>query len=198
MKVENESPPIAIYRAKVEAHRTALSFLREILLKLNILMKGGVKMAGGRPRVLTANSKQNLTKEEIAQREKEEALLDEFPKIPVTPPKQLEGIAREEYLRIQPSLSMLPIADLDLGQVVAYCEFYQDFIESSEELKKEGMIVTAMNGDTKINPAFNAKEKAHQRMQSIARTIGMTVDSRLKIITPKVEEKSDKFDEFFD
>lgn len=161
-------------------------------------MKGGVKMSGGRPRTLVSNSKKNYTKEEIAQREKEEALLNEFPKIPVTPPKHLKGIAKKEYERIQPSLSMLPIADLDLGQVVAYCEFYQDFIEASEEVKKEGMIVLAMNGDTKINPAFNAKEKAHQRMQSIARTIGMTVDSRLKIITPKVEEKSDEFDEFFD
>ena len=159
-------------------------------------MKGGVNM-GGRPRVLTSNTKKNLTKDEIAKREKEESILNEFPKLPKTPPKKLEGIAKEEYLRIQPSLSMLPIADLDLGQVVAYCEFYADFIEASEEMKKEGIVITGVNGDTKINPAFNAKEKAHQRMQSIARTIGMTVDSRLKIITPSVEEKSDKFDEFF-
>ena len=94
-------------------------------------------------------------------------------------------------------IQLLPIADLDLGQVVAYCEFYSDFIEASDHLKDAPIVVETDKG-SQINPWFNAKEKAHQRMQSIARTIGMTVDSRLKIIAPKQEESGDAYDNFFD
>lgn len=152
----------------------------------------------GRPRTLSQNTKKNLTKEELEQKQTEESMLDEFPKLPKTPPTHLNKIAKKEYRRIIKSLQLLPIADLDLGQVVAYCEFYADFVEASQKVAEEGLVIEAANGDTKINPSFNAKEKAHQRMQSIARTIGMTVDSRLKIITPPKEDKGDIYDDFFD
>lgn len=153
---------------------------------------------GGRPRKLSHNTTGNFTKEQLEQKEQEEQMLSEFPKLPKTAPKSLNPIARKEYNRIKHSLQLLPIADLDLGQVVAYCEFYADFVEASQKVAEEGIVIEAVNGDTKINPSFNAKEKAHQRMQSIARTIGMTVDSRLKIITPPKEDKGDIYDDFFD
>lgn len=151
----------------------------------------------GRPRTLSHNTSKNLTKEELAKRQVEEEMLNEFPKLPKTPPTHLNRVAKKEYRRIIKSLQLLPIADLDLGQVVAYCEFYSDFIEASDHLKDAPIVVETDKG-SQINPWFNAKEKAHQRMQSIARTIGMTVDSRLKIIAPKQEESGDAYDNFFD
>lgn len=151
----------------------------------------------GRPRSLSQNMSKNLTKSELEQKELEEEMLNEFPKLPKTPPTHLSKVAKKEYRRIIKSLQLLPIADLDLGQVVAYCEFYADFIAASDHLKEEPIVIDTIKG-TQINPWFNAKEKAHQRMQSIARTIGMTVDSRLKIIAPKQEESSDAYDDFFD
>lgn len=152
----------------------------------------------GRPRTLSHNTSKNLTKEELEEKQAEEEMLNEFPKLPKTPPSHLNKTAKKEYRRIIKSLQLLPIADLDLGQVIAYCEFYTDFVEASQKVADEGLVIEAANGDTKINPSFNAKEKAHQRMQSIARTIGMTVDSRLKIIAPKQTESGDAYDDFFD
>lgn len=48
----------------------------------------------------------------------------------------------------------------------------------------------------KINPAFNVKEKAGIRMQQTANTLGLTIDSRLRIVVPEEEEEDDPFAQF--
>lgn len=144
----------------------------------------------GRRRKLTENTKKNFTKAELKERHQAEERLSQFAPIPDEPPSWLDKDGQAEYIRIIESLKQLPIADLDYNQVAAYCSFYRDFVIASNRLKKEGAVIKAGNGSTKINPAFNVKKEAQTRMQSIASTLGMTIDSRLKIIAPPEDDGS--------
>ncbi|HDF6288165.1 TPA: P27 family phage terminase small subunit, partial [Staphylococcus aureus] len=46
------------------------------------------------------------------------------------------------------------------------------------------------------NPAFNVKEKAGIRMQQTANTLGLTIDSRLRIMVPEEKEDDDPYMKF--
>lgn len=142
----------------------------------------------GRRRKLTENTSKNFTTAEKEERQQAEERLSQFNQIPEEPPNWLDKAGKEEYRRIIDSLKQLPIADLDYNQVAAYCGFYSDFIKASRKLNREGAVIKSGNGSAKINPAFNVKKEAQTRMQSIASTLGMTIDSRLKILAPKKEE----------
>jgi len=51
-------------------------------------------------------------------------------------------------------------------------------------------------GNKKVNPAFNVKEKAGIRMQQTANTLGLTIDSRLRIMVPEEKEDDDPYMKF--
>lgn len=155
-----------------------------------------LKMAG-RPRKLLHNSKKNYTKEEIVEKERQEAQLNKFSKIDSHPPDFLDDIAKEEYLRILPYMQELPISNLDKAQLSQYCSFYSDFVRASLHLEATGgVVIEGANGESKVNPAFTAKEKAGTRMQQVANTLGLTIDSRLRIVVPEEKEDDDPFKEF--
>ncbi|MEB7825579.1 phage terminase small subunit P27 family [Staphylococcus chromogenes] len=150
----------------------------------------------GRPKKLLLNSNKNYTKEEIIEKERQETELNKFSKIDVTPPDFLDDIAKEEYKRIIPHMQELPISKLDTGQIAQYCSFYSDFVKASLILERENLMLEDDKGNQKVNPAFNVKEKAGIRMQQTANTLGLTIDSRLRIIVPGEKEDDDPFKEF--
>ncbi|KFE40745.1 phage terminase small subunit P27 family [Staphylococcus agnetis] len=150
----------------------------------------------GRPKKLLLNSNKNYTKEEIIEKERQEAELNKFSKIDVTPPDFLDDIAKEEYKRIIPHMQELPISKLDTGQIAQYCSFYSDFVKASVILEQEDLMIVDDKGNQKVNPAFNVKEKAGIRMQQTANTLGLTIDSRLRIIVPDEKEDDDPFKQF--
>lgn len=122
----------------------------------------------GRPKKLLLNSNKNYTKEEIIEKERQEAELDKFSKISSEPPEFLDEIAKEEYRRIIPHMQELPISTLDQAQIAQYCSFYSDFVQASELITKTGGVVIETEKGSKVNPAFTAKEKAG--------TLDLTVD----------------------
>ncbi|MCE5153275.1 phage terminase small subunit P27 family [Staphylococcus hyicus] len=150
----------------------------------------------GRPKKLLLNSNKNYTKEEIIEKERQEAELSKFSKIDVNPPEFLDDIAKEEYKRIIPHMQELPISKLDTGQIAQYCSFYSDFVKASVILEQEDLMIVDDKGNQKVNPAFNVKEKAGIRMQQTANTLGLTIDSRLRIIVPEEKEDDDPFKQF--
>lgn len=147
----------------------------------------------GRPKKLLSNSNKNYTKEEIIEKERQEAQLNKFSKIDTDPPHFLDEIAKQEYLRILPHMQELPISNLDKAQ---YCSFYSDFVKASLILEREDLILEDDKGNQKINPAFNIKEKAGIRMQQTANTLGLTIDSRLRIMVPEEKENDDPYMKF--
>lgn len=150
----------------------------------------------GRPKKLLHNSNKNYTSEEIIKKEREEAELNKFSKIDGEPPDFLDDIAREEYKRIIPYMQDLPISNLDRAQLAQYCSFYSDFVQASHLIEETGGVVIETDRGLKVNPAFTAKEKAGTRMQQAANTLGLTIDSRLRIIVPEEKEDDDPFKEF--
>ncbi|MGV3043373.1 phage terminase small subunit P27 family [Staphylococcus rostri] len=150
----------------------------------------------GRPKKLLTNSSKNYTKEEILEKERQESQLSKFSKIDTQPPDFLDDIAKKEYLRVIPHMQDLPISNLDKAQLAQYCSFYSDFVKASQVLDEQGLLVVDDRGNMKTNAAFNVKEKAAIRMQQSANTLGLTIDSRLRIVVPEQKEDDDPFAEF--
>ncbi|WP_142829036.1 phage terminase small subunit P27 family [Planococcus soli] len=148
-----------------------------------------------RKHVLLDNSRSNFTKEEMQRRLNKEKALKEFAGISKTPPTWLSVKSKKEYKRIVPLLEKLPIAALDQTLVVLYCQFYSVFLEASENLKECGLIEAGTN---KPNPSFNAMVKASSEIRLIASQLGMTIDSRMKLVVPEKEELYDPFKEMLE
>jgi P27 family predicted phage terminase small subunit len=149
---------------------------------------------------MTDVAAKNFTKEELAERRAAEKALEDFKPITLTPPSHLDSVAKKEFRRIIPLLKQLPIADLDLAMVTNYCQMYSACVEFDKEMNKNGRIIISYDDDgveyeRKINPAFNARLKASAELRSTCSQLGMTIDSRLKIVVPKTEEKYDPFAE---
>lgn len=150
----------------------------------------------GRTRKITENVKGNITNAEKEERKQTEKALHDLTPISVTPPDWLDDEAKKEYKRIVPLLQELPVASLDYSLVTSYCMAYSDMVRASESLKNEESIIETAHG-TKLNQNHVIKREAFKVINSVAPKLGMTIDSRLKIFTPKKEEKKDPFKEMF-
>ena len=144
----------------------------------------------GRARKLSGNTTGNYTTAQQESRKASEEGLYNLTPISVTPPNWLDDEAKREYKRIVPLLKELPIASLDYSLVNSYCSAYSDMVKASERLKEEPDIIETAHG-TKLNQNHVIKREAFKVINSVAPKLGMTIDSRLKIFTPKKEEQKD-------
>lgn len=157
----------------------------------------------GRKRVATDVTKKNLTKEEIRQRKEEEELLNVFEGIPERPPTWLSKLAKKEYKRIVPLMKELPIANLDLQIVCHYCEQVSSYLELTKDVQTNGHNIAIRNEageimNIKVNPSVSKRLEVAREMRAAASMIGISLDSRIKIVAPKKKETvEDPMDEFF-
>ena len=145
---------------------------------------------------LLSESKKHYTNAEKEVKEQAEKSLSELTPIESQPPEWLSDTAQEEYKRILPLLQELPVASLDYGLVTTYCQAYADYIEANILLKEQDSIITTAHG-SKLNPLHTIKRDSFNIMNSIAPKLGMSIDSRLKILSSQVEDKKDD-DPFMD
>lgn len=133
-----------------------------------------------------------ISKEEIAQRKAEEAKLNDFDKLEGDPPDELDAMAKNEWNRIIPLLKDLPVAELDMSMVENYCVLYSQMKHTNKDMKRYRK---EMDKDddayAKYNKAFNNYMKISSELRSTCNNLGMTIDSRLKIVVPTQEEKAD-------
>lgn len=148
---------------------------------------------------LLSQTKKNYTKEEIEKKEQAEMSMSELETIQITPPNWLSKQAKAEYRRIIPLLQQLPIASLDLVMVSTYCQAYADYQEATKELAKSDAVEYTERG-SKVSPWHTIKRDSFNIINSIAPKLGLTIDGRLKIFTPKDTKKdnSDPMGDFFD
>lgn len=139
---------------------------------------------------LLSQTKKNYTKEEIEKKEQAEMSMNELETIQVSPPNWLSKQAKAEYRRIIPLLQQLPIASLDLAMVSSYCQAYADYQEATKELAKSDSVEYTERG-SKVSPWHTIKRDSFNIMNSIAPKLGLTIDGRLKIFTPKDTKKKD-------
>jgi P27 family predicted phage terminase small subunit len=149
-----------------------------------------------RPKKSLDNQKTRRTKEVQEELKATEEKLQQLTPLQKTPPAYLDATAKKEYKRITKLLEELPIADLDLSLVVAYCQTYSNYIQATKKLNNQGLVVETERG-TKLSSYYTAQRDATDRLISLSNKLGLNIDSRMKILTPKNDTKEvDPFEEF--
>lgn len=115
-----------------------------------------------------------------------------------TPPAYLDTTAKKEYKRITSLLEELPIADLDLSLVVAYCQTYSNYVQATKQLNESGLVTETERG-TKLSSYYTAQRDSTDRLISLSNKLGLNIDSRMKILTPSAtkDKSTDPMDDFF-
>ncbi|MCD2137181.1 phage terminase small subunit P27 family [Salinicoccus halitifaciens] len=154
----------------------------------------------GRKRKL--NVSRNESNEEKAQREAIKNKLNDFEKIQTTPPVYLNKTAKAEWRRITPLLNDLPISNLDRTSIATYCNLYSIYRELEEEINETGEMINTYFADgtlkeRKANPAIHEMLKVTKEIRAISAELGMTINSRMKLIEPTINE-DDPFADLFE
>lgn len=157
-----------------------------------------------RPRKLNTTKKES--NEEKLQREGIKTELENFTKIQTTVPKVLKSdrIASSEYRRLRPLLEELPISNLDLNLLIVYCQLYSIYRQLQKEMEDEGLIIetyyaTGELKERKINAASHELLKYSKELRAIAGMLGLSIDSRMRLIDHSVNEKeNDPFANMFE
>ncbi|MEB8008712.1 phage terminase small subunit P27 family [Staphylococcus pseudoxylosus] len=140
-------------------------------------------------RKLLSQQKSRLTKEMQDKKKATEEMLQKLTPLAPNPPEWLDNTATKEWNRIYPLLQELPIASLDLMLVSTYCQAYSDYINATKRMNNSDAIIETERG-TKLNQNHTIKRDALSQLNSIAPKLGLTVESRLKILEPKQDVKS--------
>lgn len=141
----------------------------------------------GRPRKTLKNQKARLTTEQQEIKKQTEEALNELTPLQKTPPNWLDNVAKAEYKRIYPLILELPIKSLDLALLAMYCQTYSNYIDSTKKLAREKVVETERG--SKLSPYYTIQRDSITAMNSIAPKLGLTLDSRMKVLTPTKEEK---------
>lgn len=148
-----------------------------------------------RPKKLLEQQKTRRTSEVQEELKDAEEQLHQLTPLQKTPPEYLDSTAKKEYKRITKLLQELPIADLDLSLVVAYCQTYSNYIYATQRINEEGMVIETERG-TKLSSYYTAQRDSTDRLISLSNKLGLNIDARMKVITPKKEDKTkDEFGE---
>ena len=141
----------------------------------------------GRPRkpiaVLEAEGKSHMTKEQIEQRKNEEL---KVPFTDVKPPAYLSTKQKKKFKDIAKKLLALGImTELDedcLARYIISQDLYIAYTKAINDLLENGEF------DDKLQ---NMQDKAFRQAQATARTMGLTITDRCKIIIPTPVEDED-------
>ena len=155
----------------------------------------------GRNIKLLNNVTGKMTNEDKEERRIAEKLAsDGFEELQKTPPKHLKSVARYEYERVSEELRKMPIRNLDRATLEMYCTWYGIYREAEAEIQEHGIYARNTDGEiimSKKNPAISIMSEASGHIRSCASSLGLNIDSRLKILIPKKEEKKETmFDKF--
>lgn len=148
-----------------------------------------------RPRKLNATKQGHRTKEELEASELKENGLNQFDKLSVgTTPSDLTKSAQQEWERVVPLLENLPISDLDYTLVKKYCELVDINDDAYQKIQKVGTFDPDTNKKT---GAFAVYMESLKELRSICGSLGLTIDSRMRIVVPvENEKKQSVYDQF--
>ena len=138
-------------------------------------------------RKLLSQQKGNLTVHQQEEKKVTEQNLMKLTDIKGSAPEWLDNLATEEWYRILPLIRELPVKELDRALLAMYCQVYSNFIHATKQLSNE-MVVETERG-SKLSSFYTVQRDAVSSMNSIAPKLGLTVESRLKILAPKEEDK---------
>ncbi|MBX5315965.1 phage terminase small subunit P27 family [Staphylococcus caprae] len=148
-----------------------------------------------RPRKLNATKQGHRTKEELDQAELKENGLEKFDSLSVDNiPQDLTQCAKDEWQRIVPLLQELPIAELDYTLIKKYSELVDINGSAYEDIQTVGTFDPETNKKT---GAFAVYMESLKELRSICGSLGLTIDSRMRIVVPTENEKKQSvYDQF--
>lgn len=117
---------------------------------------------------------------------------DGFIELQKTTPKHLKSVAAAEYSRIRKQVNTLPLRDLDRAVLELYCTWYAVYRQAENDLMK-----SHLTEDGRPNPAIGVMDKATKNVISLASSLGLTVDSRMRINMPAEEKNTNSIKERF-
>lgn len=140
-----------------------------------------------RPRKLLNAQSGNLTTQQKEEREKEEEVLYNYEKLDFSyyPPGLLKE-AFNEWQRIGAYIGDLPISELDQQTMIRYCNYTYLYSVATEHVAAEGAIDLETG---KQNPWVNAMNSYSKELKAATNDLGLTINSRLKIVLPSEKEK---------
>ena len=140
----------------------------------------------GRTRKPLSEQQGNLTKEQQVKRQTEQDLVKTDNKYFQKPPDWLTNdLAKAEYKRLVKAMkNMDMLGDLDTNNLACYCNAFASYLQVTAQIDR---FIT--DGD--VNPLITVQMKYAKEMRDFARLCGLSIDSRLKFATVKLDEVSE-------
>lgn len=146
----------------------------------------------GRKPVLSSVTDKHLTKEELEEKQEQEAILYVFAPLNFKKtPQKLDNLARKEWKRLEKIVDSrnLPLSELDRAIVINYCVYVSISERAREQLNNEPLTF-----DGRKNQVVDVLNGANKELKSLASQLGLTIDSRMRIKAPMAETgDSDEF-----
>ncbi|KRM94827.1 hypothetical protein FC24_GL000116 [Loigolactobacillus rennini DSM 20253] len=158
-----------------------------------------VVLLPGRKPKLNAAKVGHHNKADLERAELKENGLKQFKSIEVNNvPRGLTRNAKKEWQRVVPLLEQLPIADLDYSLIRKYCEIVDLNDRLYKDMSKEQGIDGAVDPESnRKTGAFMAYMDTLKELRSICSDLGMTIDSRMRLVVPtESEQKQSVYDRF--
>ena len=146
-------------------------------------------------RKMLSQQKTRRTKEVQEELKGAEEAMGKLKPITKTAPDWLDDYAVEEWDRIMPLVEDLKVKELDRGLLATYCQTYSNYKNATLKLKEQGLVIETERG-TKLSSYYTVQRDSVNTMNSICPKLGLTVESRLKILAPT--DNKDSTDPFED
>lgn len=158
-------------------------------------------MTAGRKAQPLSNTSKNWTKAEIQVKEAAEKKLDSFESLSATPPSSLTKEGKKEYKRVYKLLETLPLSNLDQQVFIQYC----DLVATSRQLKYEinlleSEVIESLEAknlnialDKQLTTKRNQLSNYYKEIKSHASLIGLTMESRMRLVPDKAVDDEDEF-----
>ncbi|WP_297422113.1 phage terminase small subunit P27 family [Clostridium sp.] len=145
-----------------------------------------------RPKKMLNMQEGHLTKEQQTEKKLQEEIIQTATDQLQKPPSWLrDNVAKREWKRLVEQFKTIGvISNLDLNNLGAYCNAYSFYLETTKELKGQSLTIEYTNkgGSTNIieNPLIKIQLKYSDEMKKFSSLLGLTIDSRLKMATIKL------------
>lgn len=115
------------------------------------------------------------------------------------PPKTLiDKVAKKEWKRVIAEIMDIEIiGNLDLSNLVGYCNSFSQYTKATQELADKDLIVR-IDGEIKANPLIKIQKTYAEEMRKFSALCGLTIDSRMKAGAIKVNKDKQDANEDFD
>lgn len=155
----------------------------------------------GRNRKLPTTTTGHRSKEEKEKQLLESKKLGEFTPLNF---EKIPDILNREQRKIWRSLAIdlanLPLSELDRNLLASYCVWVNVFNECTADINEHGSVIIETRRDDTIrkkNPSVEVLATASKEIKSIAGNLGLTIDSRLRLIAgDTTAEEVDEDDDF--